>query len=144
MTDIANLEQWAITQGFDPAKNYGDLPDGYLSPHFTEWEFNCKHCGTLPPQGIDPDLLVVLEDVRAHFGKPVTINSGYRCPTHNAAVGGVKDSQHVDGTAADIVVAETSPSKVYAYLDPTHNGGLGKYNTFTHIDVRGSRSRWTG
>lgn len=120
------------------------VPEGYLSPHFTVWEFCCKHCGTLPAGGIDPDLILLLEDVRAQFGQPVTINSGYRCPTHNASVGGVQDSQHVDGTAADFTVAETSPAKVYSYLDPRHDGGLGKYSTFTHVDTRGHRARWSG
>jgi len=119
-------------------------PPGYLSEHFTAWEFCCKHCGTLPADGIAPELILLLEDVRAQFGQPVMINSGYRCPTHNANVGGVVDSQHVDGEAADFVVGETSPAKVYAYLDPWHDGGLGKYDTFTHVDVRGHRSRWEG
>lgn len=96
---------------------------------------------------MDPDLLELLEKVRTHFGdKPVTINSGYRCPTHNANIGGATNSQHLYGTAADIVVDgnKVLPSAVYAYLDPFHNGGLGSYDTFTHVDVRGSRARWSG
>jgi len=144
MTDTANLEAWAVTQGYDPGHDYS-VPPGYLSPHFTTWEFNCKHCGTLPEQGIDPALLRVLEDVRAAFGgRPVTINSGYRCPAHNASVGGVEDSMHVEGKAADFTVDGVMPSKVYAYLDPVHEGGLGRYDTFVHVDTRGSRARWSG
>lgn len=144
MTDVVNLEAWAIEEGYDPSHDYMLVP-GYLSPHFTTWEFCCKHCGTMPNQGIDPALLEVLETVRAQFGgRPVTINSGYRCPTHNAAVGGVEDSQHVEGKAADFTVADVMPSKVYAYLDPVHEGGLGKYDTFVHVDVRGTRARWSG
>lgn len=140
--DFDNLEAWAILHGYDPARDYA-LPPGYLSPHFTEWEFCCHHCGELPAEGIDTDLLVVLEDVRTHFGgKPVTVNSGYRCPDHNASVGGVEDSQHVEGKAADITVADTSPTEVHAYLDSRHEGGLGLYSTFVHIDVRGYRARW--
>jgi hypothetical protein len=143
MADVDNIEAWAMTQGYVPSHDY-TMPVGYLSTHFTTWEFVCKHCGTLPDGGIDIVLLDLLEDIRAHFGTPITINSGYRCPTHNEAVGGVEDSQHVDGKAADFTVAGISPSKVYAYIDEWHGGGLGKYDTFTHIDTRDDRARWAG
>lgn len=120
------------------------LPDGYLSEHFRAAEFACNHCGEMAPGGVPADLLDVLERVRAHFGAPVTINSGYRCPVHNANVGGAKASQHLLGTAADIVVKGVPSWRVYELLDADHPGGLGSYRTFTHIDVRGHRARWTG
>jgi len=47
----------------------------------------------------------VLQPVRDHFGKSVTINSGYRSPESNAAVGGSKTSDHCKGMAADIEIA---------------------------------------
>jgi hypothetical protein len=46
----------------------------------------------------------VLEKVRAHFGMPIYISSGYRCPRLNAKVGGVTTSQHTKGQAADIYI----------------------------------------
>lgn len=46
----------------------------------------------------------VLEPLRQHFGTPVVISSGYRCPALNQAVGGVPNSQHLTGEAADIVM----------------------------------------
>ena len=46
----------------------------------------------------------VLEPVRAHFGRPVILHSGYRSPAVNAAVGGSVASQHVKGEAADFHV----------------------------------------
>ena len=46
----------------------------------------------------------VLEPLRQHFGIPVVISSGYRCPALNKAVGGVPNSQHLTGEAADIVL----------------------------------------
>jgi hypothetical protein len=46
----------------------------------------------------------VLQPVREHFGKSVTINSGYRSPESNAAVGGSKTSDHCKGQAADIEI----------------------------------------
>jgi len=44
----------------------------------------------------------VLEPLRQHLGVPVIISSGYRCPPLNKAVGGVRNSQHMTGEAADI------------------------------------------
>jgi uncharacterized protein YcbK (DUF882 family) len=44
----------------------------------------------------------VLEPLRQHFGKPIKINSGFRCKTLNEAVGGAKNSYHTKGRAADI------------------------------------------
>ena len=78
----------------------------------------------------------------------MTINSGYRTPQKNAAVGGVAQSQHCYGTAADIVVKSVTPAKVAAYareLMPDW-GGVGIYakQGFTHIDVREARADWNG
>ena len=55
----------------------------------------------------------VLQPIRDAWGKPIIVTSGYRCPKLNAAVGGVKDSQHLLGQAADIKAA-----------DPSENGQL--------------------
>ena len=110
--------------------------------HFKQSEFACKHCGESKP---NLALAIILEDVREAFSAPVTINSSYRCEEHNKAVGGATSSQHLLGTAADIVVQGVSPEEVYSYLSIrpyADNIGLGKYNTFTHIDVRGHRARW--
>ena len=74
----------------------------------------------------------------------VVINSGYRTSAYNKKVGGVSNSQHVKGTAADIVVKGMDPLTVSQYVEyimPDH-GGIGVYQTFTHVDVRSNRSRW--
>jgi zinc D-Ala-D-Ala carboxypeptidase len=47
----------------------------------------------------------VLQPIRDHFNKSVTVNSGYRSPEVNAAVGGSKTSDHCKGQAADIEIA---------------------------------------
>lgn len=89
-------------------------------------------------------LLVVLEDVRRHFGRPVKIMSGYRCLAHNKKVGGAKYSKHMRGTASDIIVEGISPAEVYDYLIHQYPDtfGIGRYDGFTHIDVREDRARW--
>ena len=109
--------------------------------HFKIREFRCKHCGKVK---LDIDLLVKLEELRKVVGnRAIVINSGYRCPIHNKNVGGAPGSQHMKGTAADIRVIGMSTNLVYKHANEVFsNGGVGKYNTFTHVDVRGYRARW--
>ena len=114
-----------------------------LSKHFNDYEFTC-HCNNCilvdPPQ----ELLNVLEDVREHFGRPVTIMSGYRCEAHNSAVGGAKSSKHKKGIASDIIISGVTPNKVQKYLLKKYprKYGIGRYTYFTHIDVRKNKGRW--
>lgn len=59
----------------------------------------------------------VLDPVREWYGKPIYVNSGYRCPELNKAVGGVNNSQHVNGQAADIdVFDEKENKKIFDYI----------------------------
>lgn len=127
-------------------KVYSKAKDGNkkLSTNFRVKEFACSDGSD--PIFIDSELVDVLQKIRAHFGKAVTITSAYRTPTHNKNVGGTTYSQHLYGRAADIKVSGVSPSKVSAYAEEllSGKGGVGIYNTFTHIDVRTSKSRWIG
>ncbi len=116
--------------------------DIQLSPHFKLSEFACKD-GT-PIVLVDPALVKVLENIRKHFNKPVRINSGYRTASHNRKVGGSSNSQHVKGTAADIVVSGVSPDTVASYCEKIGVDGVGRYRTFTHVDTRGYKARWKG
>ena len=61
-------------------------------------------------------------------------------------MGGSHLSQHLYGMAADIVVQGVAPKVVAAYADSLlpGTGGIGIYSTFTHIDVRKTKSRWNG
>lgn len=59
----------------------------------------------------------VLDPLRAAWGKPIHVNSGYRCPALNKALGGVPASQHMKGEAADITAGNrTSNRKLYSLL----------------------------
>ncbi|MDE5945355.1 MAG: peptidase M15 [Rikenella sp.] len=53
----------------------------------------------------------LLDPLREAWGGPIAVNSGYRCPELNAAVGGVATSQHLKGEAADITVGSTADNK---------------------------------
>lgn len=113
-----------------------------LSNNFLVKEFACKDGSDYIL--IDTELVKLLQNIRNHFNKPVTINSAYRNPTYNKKVGGVSNSQHTKGTAADIVVSGATPKEVAQYAEHLmpNSGGVGLYKTFTHVDVRSSRARW--
>ena len=120
-------------------------PQAYLSPHFQVGEF-------LKPGRPDPNERVMdnlyeladwLEDVRTRLGhRPIIITSGYRDIQYNRLVGGVANSTHTVGLAADIVVPGVRPRRVQSLLGPWWPGGLGAYPSFTHLDIRGKRVRW--
>tara|TARA_Y100000588_G_C14207624_1_gene905297 strand:- start:417 stop:872 length:456 start_codon:yes stop_codon:yes gene_type:complete len=59
----------------------------------------------------------VLQPVRNHFAKPVVINSGYRCPKLNKAVGSSSKSQHTKGEAADIEIPGVSNKELAEYIE---------------------------
>lgn len=94
-----------------------DDPDHELSPHFDTSEFRCKCCGELI---LDLDLVAALEAVRAYVSKirqrdtPLNVTSGYRCAKHNKAIGGVKNSDHTRGIAADVATPTTMLTVIFA------------------------------
>ena len=114
-----------------------------ISAHFRIKEFAQKD-GRCDKILIDSELIEALEDVRVHFNAPVIITSGYRTPEYNAKIGGVKNSQHTKGAAADIKVKGVPANKVQQYLKHKYRDkyGIGSYRTFTHIDTRKKRARW--
>ena len=113
-----------------------------LTPNFKRSEFACKcGCGF---DTIDARTLEVLQAVREHFAVPVVVTSAARCPDHNRAVGGARNSQHVYGRAADIQVRDVEPAAVFDWIAQQYPAAsLGHYATFTHVDTRTSGpARW--
>lgn len=114
---------------------------GNISTHFNRQEFAC-HCGC-GFAAVDKRLNEVLEAIRCYFKAPVMINSACRCASYNQKVGGAQKSQHIRGMAADITVTNISPDIVADYLEQTHGTcSIGRYDTFTHLDVRDTPARW--
>lgn len=116
---------------------------GDLSAHFSKAELACHCCGQLK---IDTALVDGLEQLRALAGKPVVVHDGYRCPEHNQKVGGVPDSEHTRGNAADISIPGLSLQQMYelALQVPVFlQGGIGVYDSsFLHLDTRPHSARW--
>ncbi len=104
-----------------------------LSENFKEKEFACRCCGVLK---VDPMLMEKLELLRAEFGKPIIVTSGYRCPKHNKEVGGVSKSQHIQGKAADIKIKGINPHEVAEAAKKSGFTFILAYSTWTHVDVR--------
>ena len=115
-----------------------------LTANFKVKEFACKDGSD--PIFIAPELVEILQKIRTHFGKSVTINSGFRTATYNKKIGGATYSQHLYGKASDIVVNGVKPKEVAKYVETLmpNKGGIGIYSTFVHVDVRETKSRWNG
>lgn len=125
---------------------YSVAKDGtkQLSANFKVREFRCQDGSD--PVFVDSDLVTILQKVRDHFGKSVTITSAFRTASHNAAVGGATYSQHLYGKAADIKVSGVAAGTVADYVETLmpNSGGIGRYSTWTHVDTRAVKSRWNG
>lgn len=108
-----------------------------LFKHFKIDEFDCSCCGK---NWVNPALIKELDKVRTELGLPIKVVSGYRCPAHNKAVGGVKDSQHVLGQAADITCSDLE--KLWEILPKYFQAiGDGRAKGFIHVDRRGPKVR---
>ena len=89
-----------------------------------------------------------LDVLRKYINAPIFINSGYRSPAHNKAVGVKTNSMHLYGKAADIRVNTLTPKQLAAAIEKLIKegkmlqGGLGIYPTFVHYDIRGTKARW--
>lgn len=117
--------------------------DVQLSRNFKVKEFSCKDGSDVV--FISPKLVLILQSIRDYFGKPVTINSGYRTAAYNKKIDGAAYSQHMYGTAADIRIDGIKPEDVAAIARKflgNNKGGVGIYSTFTHVDIRETPSNW--
>tara|TARA_R110000764_G_scaffold90806_1_gene173272 strand:+ start:177 stop:560 length:384 start_codon:yes stop_codon:yes gene_type:complete len=121
-----------------------------MTKNFSKEEFDCND-GSEMPINIYHNMVKVanqLQILRNYLGKPIQINSAWRSEEYNASIGGVKDSQHIMGRAADIVVRDLTSTEVYNTIEELIEkgdmlqGGLGLYDTFVHYDIRGERARW--
>lgn len=131
-----------------------------VTPNF-RWSEFASHDATPVPANLRANTIrlcqFVLEPLRARWGGPLIVVSGYRSPQWNTHVGGAMNSQHMKGTAADV-----RPSKIVdiaafqALIDDMladgelpEVGGCGHYSGWSHLDIRpkpanGHIARWTG
>ena len=124
-----------------------------LTKNFSKSEFECK-CGCEMPDNVLENVKKLAEQlqiIRDYVQEPIMINSAYRCLRHNRMIGSNDRSQHPKGKAADIVILGFTPDETASVIEnmltnetlPSfYIGGLGRYNTFTHVDIRENYARW--
>jgi Peptidase M15 len=137
-----NLGSWLAVDGVCGPKTSAALArsraaGGKASAHFTWREFACTcggHYSICRRILVRRELLQGLEKYRARTGS-VSIASGYRCPRRNLAVGGVSNSQHLYGTAADVTY-QLSNAQVKALRAFAGIGRSGRTGMVRHVDRR--------
>ena len=127
-----------------------------MAPCFRENGTRCRECPLKQPaeklpacceESLDALMTEVLEPARRRLGKPIVINSGYRCSVHNATVGGVVNSQHMKGEAADIAPMARFQGPSFRFQDElkrlqriiVENGVFDQlivYPTFLHVSYK--------
>jgi len=115
-----------------------------ITNNFSKKEFDSKDGADMPNDVFNNIVEVAknLQVLRDEVKSPIRINSGYRSPSHNKKVGGVKNSHHIYGRAADIVVSGMMPNQVAKVIDKLWKEGKMKkgwykvYNSFVHYDIR--------
>ena len=128
-----------------------------LSPHFYLDEWRCKDGSDVPTVylgNVEELAREILEPVRAAWGGPLIVVSGYRTPEYNKGRG-VPHSAHLTAEAADIRPGDPDSSEalwscvrhMYAAGKLPKLGGLGRYPSWVHVDIRRSKGRlreWSG
>lgn len=116
------------------------------SKYFSDAELMCHgadqgdcNCGEETAYRVSPRLLELLDQLRENVGGPLELSCAYRCSAHNAAVGGVENSQHVLGNAADIIVPDWLTIDEFLWYTqqlPFDGRGVYRNSGFVHCDVR--------
>lgn len=139
----------------EPEASVGDNPQTGTFwddiQYFTREEFRCqckgKYCNGFPVEPQE-EMVRTVDEIRRRLGIPISIvtagGSGVRCRKHNADVGGVANSEHLYGRAADLH-SSASPAKMKAVAEEVmgSTGGIGLYDWGIHVDT-GKYSRWNG
>ncbi|MBR2208652.1 MAG: DUF882 domain-containing protein [Synergistaceae bacterium] len=116
--------------------------------NFKVGEFAC-HCGKCENK-IEQEIIDIAQKIRERAGCPIHINSGYRCPVHNKNVGGVANSKHTLGLAADLSCSIGAINLFVLIADMKAKGELPDLDyailyikkNFVHVDCGGKRSKF--
>lgn len=137
VTLVDRLDPYSVEQ---VATDWREMPGDGPSPHLGWEELACRGTGRVY---VDPRVPEAFERMREVIGRPLIVTSGYRSPEHNAAVGGATKSQHMLGTAIDVLTANVDPHKLQAAAEDAGFTGVGTYpdQGFLHLDV-GPHRTW--
>ncbi|MEM5852928.1 MAG: D-Ala-D-Ala carboxypeptidase family metallohydrolase [Candidatus Aenigmatarchaeota archaeon] len=150
---------------FEFVLSYNNFMDWSKVKYFRPEEFACK-CSihkNIPVYDMDESLVLTLDRFRSMLGVPILITSGYRCPEHNAAIGGAFNSFHTKKQAVDFTLSQTARTKlltklpefykfqangieryIWALCEQCGFNGLGYYpaQNFFHVDMGNRFERW--
>jgi len=119
------------------------------APNFEPDELRCKGCLGRPcgrdPHGIQLGAVDALQALRERLDRAMPVLSAYRCPFHNARVGGAPLSRHKMGDAFDIRTTGWPSGERERLVGLARSlgwGGVGLYRTFVHLDL-GKRRSWS-
>lgn len=124
-----------IATGRKPGVNWKEVK------YFGKVEFMCncggKYCSGFPVEPV-PLLVKTADKVRGHFGKACIISSGVRCKQHNANVGGVANSRHLEGRAMDFRISGKKAEEVLEYVQslPEVRYAYAIDGNYVHMDVK--------
>lgn len=134
-----------------PVYHYTRVPEGmWRWRFFSPEEIACRGTGMVLLDDRSIDALDRLDELRTRMGHPLIVNSGYRSPEHNRAVGGAARSKHMNGIAFDISMENVDPHRFEAEARALGFNGIGLYppqkprgaRNFIHIDTR--TAPWRG
>ena len=141
----SDVEKPTVTPALTPAVDDWDDIE-----FFSKKEFRCKcggqYCDGYPAE-IDLTMVRYADEIRRRIGIPIGVNSGLRCSQWNTIQGGVSNSQHRFGTAADLgKPSGVTVAEMAAIAEDVmgNTGGIGIYSWGIHIDSRKTKSRWNG
>ena len=142
MSTAAELEKLIDEQGFRFFKGRE------LTEYWSRYRNGVTN--SVPPKSLWKNIiptLRVLDNLRAKLGASITINSTYRSPEYNRAIGGAPSSLHMAFKAIDFTCAKGTPKQWAEELTKMRNsgdfrGGIGVYPTFVHVDTRGTNADW--
>lgn len=114
------------------------IADWSKYPNFTKAEFNCTRTGN---NDMQPEFMEALQALRTEYGKPMTVTSGYRDPTHPQEAKKAQPGQHSKGLAADIACDATEAHAIaklafkhgFTGIGISQKAGLPR---FIHLDKR--------
>lgn len=121
-----------------------ELPIGHVTEHFQWGEFYCPTANMVKVSDLTLHHIDKLENLRLAFGAPLRVNSGYRSPDHNKSVGGAERSMHLE-FATDLTplgprmlksALTDRLSTLYDLAVELNFTGIGKYDSFIHLDCR--------
>lgn len=114
---------------------------GDMTKNFSRKEFACPCCGK---DNINNKLVDILQTIRDAAGVPVTISSGVRCAKRNKAVGGVENSAHLTGEAADIWAQGMTKKQLGAKIKELHEQGKLPALQYCYLIADGNRAVHVG